>query len=130
LTLHFILLFASMYSKTIPSVLMHYIKVIRRTALRNNPSRCLFYILYFAAACFGPRWPSSGGIHNYFRMLLHPQRIRCFVLLGSIYCICLTNTVVVYFICVCELSKLGQITSLLNVKTLKCYDIKIQMLQT
>jgi hypothetical protein len=48
------------------------------------------------------------------------QRIRCFVLLGLIYCICLANTVVIFLICVCEGSKLGQITSLLNLKTLKC----------
>jgi hypothetical protein len=58
--------------------------------------------------------------HNYARKLLHSQRIRCFVLLGLVYCICFVNTAVVYLICVCELSKLGQITSLLNVKTLKC----------
>jgi hypothetical protein len=45
----------------------------------------IFYFLYFAAACFGPCRPSSGGIHNYFMKLLHPQWIRCFVLLGFIY---------------------------------------------
>jgi hypothetical protein len=78
------------------------------------------YFVFFAATCFRPCWPSSAGIHNYFRKLLHPQRISCFVLLGPIYCMCLANTGVVYFICVCELSKLGQITSLLDAKTLKC----------
>jgi hypothetical protein len=24
------------------------------------------YFIFFAATCFGPCWPSSGGIHNYF----------------------------------------------------------------
>jgi hypothetical protein len=57
---------------------------------------------------------------DYFTELLHPQLIRSFVLLGYIYSTCLPNTAVVHFICVCELLKLGQITSLLNVKTLKC----------
>jgi hypothetical protein len=32
------------------------------------------FILYFAATCFGPCWPSSCGIHSYFRKLLHPQQ--------------------------------------------------------
>jgi hypothetical protein len=77
----------------------------------------IFYI--FAATWFGPCWPSYGEIHNYFRKLLHSQRIRCFVLLNLTYCICLANIVFVFLICVCELSKLGQITSLLIVKTLK-----------
>jgi hypothetical protein len=80
----------------------------------------VFIYIYFAATCFGPRWPSSGGIYNYFRKLLHPQRIRCFVLLGLTYCVCLANTAFVFLICVCEFSKLGQITSLLNVRTLEC----------
>jgi hypothetical protein len=96
-------------------------KVIWRTVPRNNSSRCLFHILYiFAATRFGPCWPSSGAIHNYSRKVPHSQRIRCFVLLGLAYCTCLANTAVVFLICVCELSKRGQITSLLNVKTLKC----------
>jgi hypothetical protein len=72
------------------------------------------YFIFFAAIFFGPCWPSSSGIHNYFRKLLHSQRIRCFVLLGPIYCMCLANTAVVYLIFVCELSKLGQISSLLT----------------
>jgi hypothetical protein len=60
------------------------------------------------------------GIHSYYRKLPHSQRI-CFLLLGPSYCICLANTAVVFFnMCVYELSKLGQIISLLNVKTLKC----------
>jgi hypothetical protein len=51
--------------------------VIRWTVPRNSSSRCLFYILYiFVATCFGPCWPSSGGMHNNFRKLLHSQRIR------------------------------------------------------
>jgi hypothetical protein len=61
------------------------IKVIRRTAPRNSSSGCLFYIWYFAATCFGPCWPSSGGILNCSRKLSHSQRIRCFVLLGLAY---------------------------------------------
>jgi hypothetical protein len=52
------------------------ITVIRRTVPRNNYSRC-FMFYSFAAICFGPCWPSSSAIHNYFRKLLHPQRIRC-----------------------------------------------------
>jgi hypothetical protein len=84
------------------------------------------FVLYFAATCFCPCWPSSGGIHNYFRKLLHPQRICYFVLLCPIYCICLANTAAIYLICVCELSKLRQITSLLNVRTLKCVDIDVK----
>jgi hypothetical protein len=34
---------------------------------KNHPSQQLLkvIILYFAATCFGPCWPSSGGIHNY-----------------------------------------------------------------
>jgi hypothetical protein len=40
-----------------------------------------------------------------------------FVLLDLTYCIWLSNIAVVYLICFCELSKLGQVTSLLNVKT-------------
>jgi hypothetical protein len=70
------------------------------------------YFIVFAATCFGPCWPSSGGIHNYFWKLLYSKRILCFfVLIGPIYCICLANTAVVYLICVYELSKLGQITN-------------------
>jgi hypothetical protein len=48
------------------SCCVYYIKAIRRTVPGNNFSRCLFYILYFAATYFGPCWPSSGGMHNYF----------------------------------------------------------------
>jgi hypothetical protein len=41
----------------------------------------VYFIFYvFAATCFGPRWPSSGGIQNYFREVASLQRIRCFVL--------------------------------------------------
>jgi hypothetical protein len=40
----------------------------------------VFIYIYFAATCFGPSWPSSGGIHNYFREVTSLQRIRCFVL--------------------------------------------------
>jgi hypothetical protein len=77
----------------------------------NRPSQQLFKVfiyIYFAATCLGPRWPSSGGIHNYFREVTSLQRIRC--LSYSVYG--LANTAVVCLIC-------G------NVKTLKCYDIRI-----
>jgi hypothetical protein len=46
---------------------------------KNLPSQQLFKVfiyIYFAATCFGPRWPSSGGIHNYFREVSSLQRIR------------------------------------------------------
>jgi hypothetical protein len=46
----------------------------------NSTSRCLSYILYISTAtCFGPWWPSSGRIHNYFGNLLHLQRIQYIV---------------------------------------------------
>jgi hypothetical protein len=93
-------------------------KVIRRVVPCNNFKRCLFYLNFIAATCFGPCWPSSGGIHSYFRKLLYLHRICCFVLLGPIF-ICLANSAVVHLMCICELSKRGQITSLLNVKNLK-----------
>jgi hypothetical protein len=94
------------------------IKVIRKAVPRNNFKRCLFYLYFVAATCFRPCWPSSGGIDNYFRKLLHLQRIRSFELLGPIF-MCLANSAVVCLMCVYELSKRGQITSLLNVKNLK-----------
>jgi hypothetical protein len=53
--------------------------------VKNHPSQQLFkvFILYFAATCFDPRWPSSGGIHNYFREVISLQRIRCFPLYSA-----------------------------------------------
>jgi hypothetical protein len=30
-----------------------------------------FIYIYFAVTCFGPRWPSSGGIHNIFGKIPH-----------------------------------------------------------
>jgi hypothetical protein len=51
-------------------------------------------VYFIAATCFGPCWPSSGGIHNYFQKLFHLQRIRCFVLLDTIL-IYLVNSAVV-----------------------------------
>jgi hypothetical protein len=47
-----------------------------------------------------------------------PTTDPCFVLLGPIF-ICLENSVVVCLMCVFELSKRGQITSLLNVRIFK-----------
>jgi hypothetical protein len=46
--------------------LCNIIKVIGRTVPRDNFFKVFVYI-YFAATCFGPRRPSSDGIHNYFR---------------------------------------------------------------
>jgi hypothetical protein len=37
---------------------------------KNCPSQQLFEVfiyIYFATTCFGPRWTSSGGIHNIHR---------------------------------------------------------------
>jgi hypothetical protein len=78
---------APLYTKTHDCAMLRdiNIKVIGRNVPRNNSSRCLFYI-YFAAICFGPRWPSSGRMHNYFREVTSLQRIRCFVLL-ILFCI-------------------------------------------
>jgi hypothetical protein len=44
---------------------------------KNSPSQQLFKVfinIYFSATCFGSRWPSSGGIHNYFREATTLQR--------------------------------------------------------
>jgi hypothetical protein len=55
-------------------------RLLEESSFATTFQWCLFYILYiFAATCFGPCWPSSGGIHNYFRKFLHSQQIRCFV---------------------------------------------------
>jgi hypothetical protein len=74
----------------------YFIEVIRRTVPRYSSSRCLFYS--FATTCFGSCWPSSGGIHNYFRKPLHSQRICCLYVIGSHllymfgkYCRCLCD---------------------------------------
>jgi hypothetical protein len=48
--------------------------------------------------------------HNGSVVLCYRSRLLCM----------LANTAVFFLICVCELSKLGQITSLLNVKTINC----------
>jgi hypothetical protein len=55
---------------------------------KNRPSQQLFKVfiyIYFAVTCFGPRWPSSGGIHNYFLEVTSLQRIRCFCVIGLIF---------------------------------------------
>jgi hypothetical protein len=68
---------------------------------KNRPSQQLFevFILYiFAATCFGPYWPSSGGIHNSFRNLTSLKmdplfcviRSRLLYMFGK-YCRCLFN---------------------------------------
>jgi hypothetical protein len=54
---------------------------------KNGPWQQLFKVfiyIYFAATCFGPRWPASGGIHNNFREVTSLQRIRCFCVIGLI----------------------------------------------
>jgi hypothetical protein len=52
--------------------------------------------------------------YNYFKKLLRLQRIRCFVLLGPIF-ICSLNSAVVCLMWVSELSRRGQIASLLSI---------------
>jgi hypothetical protein len=47
--------------------------VLNQGYCKNRPSQQLFKVFiytYFAATCFGPRWPSSGGIDNIFGKLL------------------------------------------------------------
>jgi hypothetical protein len=77
----------------------YFIKVIRRTVPRNNTSWCLFYIL--------PLHVSA---------LVGHLQAEYTIILGSY---CNYNGSVVYLICVRELFKFAQITSMLNVKTLK-----------
>jgi hypothetical protein len=51
-------------------ILLH---VLYQGYWKNRPWQQLFKVfipIYFAATCFGPRWPSSGRISN-------TQRIRC-----------------------------------------------------
>jgi hypothetical protein len=59
---------------------------------KNRPSQQLFkvfiYILYFAATCFGSRWPSSGGIHNYFQEATSLTTDPLFCVMGLIFCVC------------------------------------------
>jgi hypothetical protein len=55
----------------------HFIKLIKARLLKNCPSQQLFKVfiyIYLAATCFGPRWPSSGGINNYFPEVTSLQR--------------------------------------------------------
>jgi hypothetical protein len=82
---------------------------------KNHASQQLFkvfvYILYFAATCFGPRWPSSGGIHYYFQEATS-QRSRCFVLWVLFFVYVLANTSVIYLRSKKGIKK--------KVKTLKC----------
>jgi hypothetical protein len=67
------------------------LRVLYQGYWKNRPSQQLFKVfvyIYFAATCFGSRWPSSGEIHNYFREATSLQRIRCFVLLVLFGSIC------------------------------------------
>jgi hypothetical protein len=46
------------------------LRILYQGFWKNRPSQQLFKVfiyIHFAATCFGPRWPSSGGTHNYFR---------------------------------------------------------------
>jgi hypothetical protein len=46
------------------------LRVLYQGNWKNRPSQQLFKVfiyINFAATCFGPRWPFSGGIHNIFR---------------------------------------------------------------
>jgi hypothetical protein len=55
------------------------LRVLYQGYWKNSPSQQLFKVfiyIYFAATCFGACWPSSGGIHNYFREVTSLQRIR------------------------------------------------------
>jgi hypothetical protein len=77
----------------------------RKIRPSQQPFKAFIYI-YFAATCFRPRWPSSGGIHNISGKLPHynGSTVLCY---RSYFVYGLANTAVVYLIC-------G------NVKTLKC----------
>jgi hypothetical protein len=55
----------------------------------------VFIYIYFAATCFGPRWPSSGGIHNIFGKLPHYDG-SVFLCYESYFVYGLANTAVVY----------------------------------
>jgi hypothetical protein len=63
----------SLYFGSSASCWAYFIKVIGRSQQLFK----VFIYIYFAATCFGPRWPSSGGIHNYFREVTSLQRIHC-----------------------------------------------------
>jgi hypothetical protein len=81
------------YSGFVIIIILHYLYFgvlhpVARTLSRllEEPSLATtlqsVYFIFFPATCFGPCWPSSGWIHNYFRKLLHPQHSCCFVLQG------------------------------------------------
>jgi hypothetical protein len=95
-----------------------YNKVIGRTVPRSNSSRCFFYILYFL-----PLHVSAlvGHLQAEFTIILLSYLIQdpLFCVIGLAYCVFWQILPLSFLIWVCELSKLGQITSLLNVKTLK-----------
>jgi hypothetical protein len=53
---------------------LHPVSCMLSRLLEEPPLATAFqgvYFIFFAATCFGPCWPSSCGIHNYFRKLLH-----------------------------------------------------------
>jgi hypothetical protein len=64
----------------------HFIKVIVRTVSATTVQGIYLY-LYFAATCFGLRWPSSGGIHNILGKLPLSQWIRWHMLLLLFVCL-------------------------------------------
>jgi hypothetical protein len=85
----------------------YFIKVIRRTATRNNFSRCLFYIIFYIFFYILPLHVSA---------IVGHLQAEYSIILGSYFSY---NGSVVYLIFVSELFKFAQITSILNVKTLK-----------
>jgi hypothetical protein len=56
------------------------LRVLYQGYWKNRRSQQLFKVFiytYFAGTCFGPRWPSSGAIHNIFGKLTHAQDRLC-----------------------------------------------------
>jgi hypothetical protein len=77
------------------------LRVLYQGYRKNRPSQQLFNVfiyIYFTATCFGPRWPSSGGIHNIFGKLPHYNGsvVLCY---RSYFVYGLADTAVVYLIC-------------------------------
>jgi hypothetical protein len=90
------------------------LRVLYQGYWKNRPLQQLFKVFiytYFAVKCFGPRWPSSGGIHSIFGKLPHSERIRCFVLL-VLFIYVLANTAVDYLNVTARHPNWDKITSL------------------
>jgi hypothetical protein len=68
---------------------------------KNRPSQQLFKVfiyIYFAATCFGPHWPSSGRIHNYFPGSYLTTTDPLFLCYRSYFVYGLANAAIVYLI--------------------------------